>query len=326
MNPTVASIADKARRAEKISRSEAASLLPLFKTHLADLMATARMSLAESEPAPIVCGIINARSGGCGEDCAFCAQSRRRQGGEAVESNLLDEDELLRQADVAMGRGITHLSLVTAGRGLDDATVDRLCRAGAKIRVNADINLCASLGELTPDKARRLAEAGFTRYHHNLETSRSHFPQVCTTHTYDQRLATIANAKAAGLRVCSGGIFGIGESWADRLDFIEDLELADVDSIPVNFLIPISGTPCGELPVLSARDGLAILVMLRLLLPGRNVIMAAGRLEVLGQFANWIFLAGANGLMVGDFLTCPNNRPEVDRELLDLLGIGMQRS
>ncbi|MCD8140683.1 MAG: biotin synthase BioB [Planctomycetaceae bacterium] len=320
MRPELKSILADVLAGERLARNDAVALLPLFATDLLDLMAIARIAASTAGLEPIVCSVVNARSGSCSEDCAFCAQSRRGNQ-ETPPTPLLDVDEMVAGALRSADRGVTHIGFVTAGARPGELVIDRLCSAAAEIRDRVEgVTLCASLGALSAENAGRLAEAGFGRYHHNLETSRAYFSSVCTSHSYDDRLATIANAKAAGLKVCSGGVFGIGEGWADRLDFFEDLDLAGVESVPVNFLIPIPGTPCGDLPPLSPRDGLAIIVMMRLLLPGRNIIVGAGRVECLQEFRNWVLSAGANGMMVGDFLTQENAELDEDRRLLELAG------
>lgn len=319
MHPNLKPILAKALAGEGLAKNDAVALMPLFRKELLDLMAIARLAASAAGVKPVVCGVVNARSGSCSEDCAFCPQSRLSRN-EVAPTPLLEADEFLRRAERAADRGLTNLSIVTAGRRPSAATIDRACACAEAVRGRVDITLCASLGELSLENGLRLKAAGFSRYHHNLETSRSFFPSVCTSHSYDDRLATIASAKAAGLLVCSGGVFGLGESIAERLEFIEDLEVAGVDSIPVNFLIPTPGTPLGERPHLPAREALAILIMLRLLLPGRNIIMAAGRRECLGELGSWVVPAGVNGLMVGDFLTQRGTRLEEDLRLLQMVG------
>lgn len=319
MHPNLKPILDNALAGVGLAKNDAVALLPLFRTELMDLMAVARLAASATGVSPVICGVVNARTGSCSEDCAFCPQSRLSRS-EITPTPLLEAEEFLRRAEEAAACGLTNLSIVTAGRRPGPAVMDRACACAEMVRGRVDIVLCASLGELSLENARRLKAAGFSRYHHNLETSRSFFPSICSTHLYDDRLATIANAKAAGLLVCSGGVFGIGEGTADRLEFIEDLEVAGIDTIPVNFLIPTPGTPLGERAPLTPPEGLAILIMLRLLLPGRNIVMAAGRRECLGEFGSWVVPAGVNGLMVGDFLTQRGSRLEDDLRLLRLAG------
>lgn len=320
MHPILAPILAKAARAEKIDRSEAESLIPLLRSELPDVMAIARIAASASGVEPFTCGIVNARSGRCGEDCAFCAQSDRH-GAETPSTPLLDEDALLKRAETYAADGIDRMSMVTAGRGPGKKTLERLCGAARKIRERVDIRLCASLGILDGEGARMLKDAGFERYHHNLETSRRLFPSLCSTHSFDERLETAACAKAAGLRLCSGGVFGFGESWADRLDFFADLEAADPDAIPVNILIPVPGTPLGGAQAIAPWEGLALIALLRLTHPSRGVIMCAGRKGSLGEFGNWVHQAGVNAIMVGDYLTRKGNDRDEDFRFLQMIGL-----
>ncbi|MDR1745080.1 MAG: biotin synthase BioB, partial [Planctomycetota bacterium] len=319
MHPILRSILAKAARAEKIDRRDAESLIPILRENLPDVMAAARIAASASGVRPFTCGIVNAKSGQCGEDCAFCAQSNRH-GAAAPSTPLLDEDALLKRAETYAADSIDHMSMVTAGRGPAGATLERLCGAARKIRERVGIRLCASLGIIDAKQARALKDAGFERYHHNLETSRSVFPSLCSTHSFDERLATVACAKAAGLKTCSGGIFGFGESWADRLDFFADLETADPDAIPVNILIPVPGTPFGGARAIEPWEGLALIAVLRLMHPSRTVIMCAGRTSSLGEFGNWVYSAGANAIMVGDYLTRKGNDRDEDFRFLQMIG------
>ena len=320
MHPVLIPILEKAARGEAIARSEAESALPLLSTELPDLMAIARIAASVLGVRPFACGIINAKSGSCSEDCAYCAQSGRHAGDAAV-TPLASVDEILRRAERYAADGIAYMSMVTAGRGPSGRTMDRVCKAARAVREKVGIGLCASLGILGEGQARALRDAGFARYHHNLESSRKTFAQTCTTHTFDDRLATVVQAKAAGLKVCSGGLFGHGESWADRLNFSEDLAEAAPDAIPVNILIPVPGTPFAGVRPISPREGLGILVMLRLMHPGRTIIMCAGRKTSLGEFGNWVYSAGANAVMVGDYLTRRGNDRDEDFRFLDMIGV-----
>lgn len=333
MHPILQPLLEKASRAEPITRPEAESVIPLLRDNLPDVMATARIAASASGVKPFTCGIVNAKSGQCGEDCAFCAQSARHQAdamkpigecsSQAPQTPLADEDALLRRAEAYKREGVHRMGMVTAGRSPEPKTLERLCGAARKIREQAGIYLCASLGLINADQARMLKDAGFRRYHHNLETSRKVFPQVCTTHTFEQRIETTECAKKAGLALCAGGIFGFGESWSDRLDFSEDLESVDPEAIPVNLLIPVPGTPLGGHAVpLSPREGLGLISLLRLLHPRRTLIMCAGRRTSLGEFGNWVYSAGVNAIMVGDYLTRKGNDRDEDCRLLEMIGIG----
>jgi biotin synthase len=180
---------------------------------------------------------------------------------------------------------------------------------------------CASFGQLTPLAARQLREAGLRRYNHNLETSARYFPSVCTTHTFEDRVTTIRHAKAAGLQVCSGGIFGMGENATDRVDLAVALRELDVDSIPINFLNPIPGTPFEGLQPLAALECLRILAVYRLLFPTKDIKVAGGREACLRDLQSWIFLAGANGAILGDYLTTSGRSAEEDIQMVRDLGM-----
>ncbi len=199
--------------------------------------------------------------------------------------------------------------------------MDALCNAARIIARDIDIKLCASLGILEPDQALALRDAGFTSYHHNLETSRTFFPSVCSTHDYDSRVRTIVNAAQAGLRVCSGGIFGIGETWEQRLEFARDLSELPIDSIPVNFLAPIPGTPLEHRSPLGPKEALAIIAFIRLMHPRKDIVICGGRTHCLGEFDSLIGTAGANGLMIGDYLTVKGKPLERDAAILELMGV-----
>lgn len=302
-----------------LTRDDARTLLPHLKTELLDIMAAARLSASAAGVASFTCGILNAKSGRCGEDCAYCAQSARH-GGNAPVKPLCSEDDMLRRAEELAAHGVDYMGLVASGGGPLPAEFDQLCRAAGKITARVDIRLCASIGKLDEDQARRLKDAGFSRCHHNLETSREFFPSVCTTHTFAERTATVGNAKAAGLTVCSGGLFGMGETWEDRLSLSASVAELDADSIPVNFLIPIPGTPMGGRTALGPAEALAIIAVLRLMNPGRDIIVCGGRLGSLGDFAPLVLSAGANGLIVGDYLTRKGGAPAADFRYLEEMG------
>ena len=317
MNKTLTALFPRILAGDALTRREAVSLLPLISTDLPDLMAMARVAVGEAEP--FACTIINAKSGRCSEDCAFCAQSHRNPSGPSAQP-LLSEDDLASRAEILAATGVRFVGLVTAGAGPTDRELDRLCRAAGRIIRETGVDVCASFGILGPEEARRLRDAGFASCHHNLETSRSRFPEVCSTHGYESRVETVVNAKAAGLRTCSGGIFGIGESWEDRFELFAELVRLGVDSIPVNFLIPIPGTPLSGAPPPEPAEALAIIALLRLMHPHRDVIVCAGRSGSLGRYDELTFLSGANGLMIGDFLTVEGSPSNLDLEYLKTMG------
>ena len=284
------------------------------------LLSVAGLAAAAGGAAPFTCGIINAKSGRCAENCAFCAQSGYHTTDAPVHA-LLPLEKLLERAETLAAAGVTYMGIVTSGTGPTGRDFAAICEAAAHISRRVDIKLCASLGILRAEEARALKEAGFTSYHHNLETSAGYYSRICTTHDHAVRVETVKTARAAGLRVCSGGIFGLGESWEDRLDLAETLADLDVHSIPVNFLTPIPGTPLENAAGLSPAEALAVVALFRLLQPRRDIVICGGRTRTLGEWENSLFLAGANGLMVGDYLTTRGNALDRDMAMLRELGV-----
>lgn len=266
------------------------------------------------------CGIINAKSGRCPENCAFCAQSRSYRTSAPVYP-MADAQKLLEGARKLEEAGAARYGIVTSGRGPSNRDVEALEKAAAEIAARTRIGLCASLGILSRERAERLRRAGFTSYHHNLETGRTFFPKICSTHPYDLDVETVRVAKEAGFRVCSGGLFGLGESWADRIELAFELSDLKVDSIPVNFLIPIPGTPLENRPLLEPMEALRIVALLRLVHPTKDIIICGGRSKILGEsWQSWVYAAGANAVMTGDYLTQKGNAFEKDRALVEALG------
>ncbi len=278
--------------------------------------AAAMASSREGYPRRVTCGIINAKSGRCGEDCAFCAQSRYHAT-TAPEYPLVGEQVLLERAMRLADAGVTRMGIVTSGVGPSARDFENICRAARHIREQVGIGVCASLGVLREGQAEMLCEAGITSYHHNLETARSFYPRICTTHDYDIRVKTVRCAKAAGLRVCSGGLFGLGEGWKERLELSATLQELEVDSIPVNFLMPIPGTPLENAPGLAVPEALGLVALLRLMHPSRDIVLCGGRGGTLGEWDRLAVLAGANAIMVGDYLTAKGNALERDMRMLD---------
>lgn len=319
MDETMQSILRDAAAGRELSPARAGEAVSLLRENLLDALAAARVASSGGGARPFTCGIVNAKSGLCQENCAFCAQSARHGTGAPVYP-LISEDEMLARAERFAGAGVTYMGMVTSGTGPTPRDFEKLCRMGERIRRTVDIKLCASLGVLGAEEAGRLVAAGFASYHHNLETARSHYPAVCPSHKYESRVETVRNAKAAGLRVCSGGIFGVGESWEQRLELSAELALLDVDSIPVNLLIPVAGTPLAGTRPPPPEEALALIALLRLMHPRRDIVVCGGRTS-LGRFETLLFSAGANGLMVGDYLTTRGGQLDRDLELLATLGL-----
>ncbi len=263
-----------------------------------------------------LCAILNARCGGCGENCAFCAQSSRSHA--AIEHwPLVDEETMVEAAESAHRSQARRLGLVTSGtavhRGRD---LDTLARAISHIHEIGSVLPCASLGMLDREELAFLHRSGLERFHHNLETARSHFPKICTTHPYERALDTVEHAKAAGLSVCCGGIFGLGESAEQRVELLETIRDLDVDSVPLNFLVPIDGTPLEGLQALTPMEALKAIAVARLMMPDKEIRVAGGREYNLRELQSWIFMAGANGIMVGNYLTTKGRNLDDDLQML----------
>lgn len=274
--------------------------------------------------AVFLCSIINAKSGRCAENCAFCAQSAHHDTA-APEYALVDEDEMVRCAALAEENGAGCYGIVTSGTSINKAEeLDRVCRTVARIKAETGISPSCSLGILDEETALRLKHAGMDTYHHNLETARSFFPQICTTHDYEDDVATIRAAKAVGLRVCCGGIFGLGESFEQRIEMALTLRELNVESIPLNFLNPVAGTRLEHADNLTPLECLSIISVYRFLLPDRRLSVCGGREKNLRELQSWMFLAGANGTMTGNYLTTPGRPPELDRQMLKDLDIPVE--
>ncbi len=270
-----------------------------------------------------LCAIVNAKSGLCGEDCTFCAQAARHKTGAAVYP-MLDGAEIGARARRARQEGARHFGVVTSGRRLSADEMEIVCGAIRDLSEVDGLIPCASLGELDTGAAHMLKDAGLSRYHHNLECAEGFFSKVCTTHGWRDRLRTIGAAKAAGLEVCAGGIFGLGETWEERVDLALALRELEPDSIPLNFLIPVRGTPCEFQPLLAAEDALRIIAIFRIMAPRAEVRVAGGRELILGEMQRKIFAAGANGMMMGDYLTARGCRPEDDLLMIRRLGLEIE--
>ena len=266
-----------------------------------------------------LCTICNGKSGKCTEDCKFCSQSSFSKT-EAPVYPILNKEELVRGGLFYQDKPINRYSIVTTGRGLPRKDVEAVAEAMAELDDNK-IKKCVSLGILNDDELKILREAGVTRYHHNLEASRSLFSEVCTTHTYDERIDTIKAAQRQGMEVCAGGIFGIGETDSQILEIASYLKDLDVDAVPLNFLVPIKGTPYGTFHNLTPAKCLKIIAFFRYFLPQKHIIICGGREKNLKELHPLIFYAGASGTMTGNYLTTDGRSLDDDLEMLKQLGL-----
>jgi len=262
--------------------------------------------------------IRNARRGLCGEDCAYCGQSAKAIG--AKEKYLMQSaDELLAGAQNAHSLGAARYCIVTSGRGPQEDDLRIVAEAAKKIKGRVDIQICAALGKISPEQARALKEAGVDRFNHNLETSARFFPNICSTHTYEDRLATIKAVKAAGLELCCGGLIGLGESLEDRVELAFAMREVDADSIPVNFLDPRPGTRLAQQKRIGAHDALRALAMFRFVNPDREIRVAGGREACLGALQALAFFA-ANSIFTNGYLTTPGQGYQADVAMIESAG------
>lgn len=262
------------------------------------------------------CSIVNARSGNCGEDCKWCAQASRHHTG-CTTYRFLDEKEVMDAAKRNEKEGIRRFSLVTSGRTMPDKDLEQFCNTYRRLAKETDLYLCASMGLLTKDQLGRLKEAGVKRYHCNMETSRGYFPTLCTTHTPDDKIATIKAARELGMGVCSGGIIGMGETMDQRIDFAFELAELDVDSVPINILDPIPGTPLENTPLISEEDIIRTAAMFRLILPRKSIRFAGGRKRLSEDSMLRMMRGGVDGVLMGDMLTTVSHNIAEDRCLFE---------
>jgi biotin synthase len=257
-----------------------------------------------------LCGITNAKSGRCPEDCGFCQQSAHFEGTGAPEYPMIGAREIVEQAKAAEAAGAREFSIVTSGtRIAKESELAVLEEAIRLIRAETTVEPCASLGLMRRPELERLKRAGLQHYHHNLETARSYFDHVCSTHTYEEQLATIRTARELGYQLCTGGILGMGETPEQRVELAETLRELGVHCVPMNFLNPRPGTPMAHVKAITPNECLAAIAVFRLMLPAAHIFVMGGREVNLGEAQHRIFDAGADGTMVGNYLTSAGTAP-----------------
>ncbi|MEK7823087.1 MAG: biotin synthase BioB [Nitrospirota bacterium] len=266
-----------------------------------------------------LCSIVNAKSGACPEDCSFCAQSVHSRT-DVKAYPLITEEKILEAAVSAKKFGAKRFCVVTSGRKVSGKEIENICSFVSNIK-NLGLLPCATLGMLSLSELEMLKEAGLHRYHHNLETSEAFFKEICTTHTFREKIKVIEAAKSLSLSVCSGGIFGIGESWEDRIDMAFALKHLRVNSVPINFITPVYGTPLGDTELLNPMEALKIISIYRLILPESEIRICGGRPNTLRDLNSYIFMAGADGLLIGNYLTTSGRNPEDDLQMIKDMGL-----
>lgn len=309
-------LTDQVINGKKISKEEA---LFLYRQPLLELCGSAdKIRKYFCSDQFDICTIINARSGSCSENCKFCAQSAHNHTCAATYP-LLSKDVILAQAKINHEQGVLRYSIVTSGKRLSDAEVDLMCEVVREIKEKIGISVCVSFGLLNEQQFRKLKEAGVTRVHNNLETSRRNFQNICTTHKFDDKIQAIRAAQAAGLSVCSGGIMGLGETAEDRIDMALTLRELGVRIIPVNMLNPIPGTPFENNERLTPEDMQRIVAVYRFILPQASIRLAGGR-GLMPDKGKSCFTSGANAAISGDMLTTAGITTKTDMALLKELG------
>ncbi len=304
---------------------------PLVDLPIADLIKKADEKRRGLSLPLDVCTITNAKSGLCTEDCKFCAQSSFHSADIEVYP-LKTKEIMVKEALLAHKNGAKSFGIVTSGNALTEdelRTIQETCLeirrntprlADARSGQTIEIRLCASLGALSEKQLKRLKAAGLSRYHHNIETSRNFYPKIVSTHTFDERVATIKAAKSAGLEVCSGGIIGLGESWQDRLDMAATLKELEVDSVPINILVPVKGTAMEKADFITPFDAVRTIAIFRILLGNVTIKVAAGRETVMKDYQAMCFAAGANGMLIGGYLTTRGRSVEEDKKFIREIG------
>lgn len=308
-------------RAKKISSVEALELFIEATSRPWMLMAAAAEIREHFKGKEVIlCGISNAKSGRCSEDCMFCAQSAHYRT-DAPSFPMKKAKKIVAEAEEAARNGAAFFGIVTSGKRLNtDQEWSEIFKAIQGVR-EAGLFPCASLGMIDLEKAIQLKSAGLFRYHHNLETARSFFPEICTTHDYQEDVETIRAAMKAGLSVCAGALIGMGETISHRIELAATLRALNVDSVPLNILTPIKGTPLSHMPALPPMEILMTIAIFRFMLPYKDIKLCGGKEKNLRQLLPLGIAAGANSLMTGNYLTTTGRNSSLDHEMILDLGL-----
>lgn len=318
-------LAEKVLSGKGISQENAFYLASTGRDKLFDLFAAASRIRERFRGSRVeLCSIINAKSGECPEDCTYCAQSAYSDT-DAPVFPLVREEIVLEKVKEAKDAGVKRFCIVTSGKKIDNKELSAIADMVAKIR-KLGILPCATLGLLDKKDLSMLKDSGLERYHHNLETSERFFPEMCTTHTYYDKLKTIEDVQSLGLSLCSGGIFGIGEEWQDRIEMAFSLKKINPDSVPINFLIAVRGTPLENADLLEPFDALKIISIYRFILPDKEIRICGGRRQTIKEFNSMVFMAGADSLLTGNYLTTTGTAYEDDLSLIKHYGLNIDKS
>lgn len=271
-----------------------------------------------------MCSLVNAKSGGCAEDCGFCAQSRYAEADTPMHA-MMEPEQILEHARAAEAAGAHRFCMVTQGQGLSRRDFEKVVAGARLVAEHTNLKRCVSIGHLSPERARTLKQAGVQRVHHNVETARSYYPEVSTTVRYEGRLRTIDAVRKAGLETCVGGILNLGETRAQRVEMAFELARINPTSVPINLLNPRPGTKFGERELIDPWEAVKWVAIFRLILPDALFRLCGGRSENLGELQGLAVKAGLNGVMMGNFLTTLGNAPEEDRKMFEQLGLNVTR-
>ncbi|MHC4215464.1 MAG: biotin synthase BioB [Planctomycetota bacterium] len=321
MNEQIQTIAESCLAGEQLDRERIEMLVQYARADFFDMLYWANKIREKYFGNKVkICSIVPGRLGGCNQDCKFCAQSSRYNSGYE-KPQVLSDQKIIKAAEEAVSDGAVRFGIVYSGKTISEKEFDRLEKLISSIKERFDLKLCASLGVITAEQAGRLVRSGLSGYNHNLETSERHFRDIVSTHSYADRVATIEAVKDAGLKLCAGGIFGIGETGQDRIDMALELRRLGADTVPMNFLHPIKGTPLGDMKTLEPREILSIIAFYRFILPQTTLKIAGGRTLNLRDMQSWIFYAGANSILSGNYLTTSGRAVEQDMQMLTDLGL-----
>lgn len=315
-------VIDNALEGEGISKADALQLETLTHDELDYLFAGTDQIRDRFKGQDVkICSIVNAKSGRCVEDCSFCAQSSQFST-DSPEYELMSVDEIVAAAKEAEAFGSNEFSIVTSGTSMDDRQeLDKVITAVKRIKAETSLETCCSMGLMSLEHLQELKAAGLDRCHHNLETAASHFKNIVTTHTYEDEVRAVENAKQAGLDVCVGGVFGMGETFAQRVELALDIKALGTQSLPINFLKPIEGTKLEPLGVMDLYEALRTIALLRLVLPKIDMFVCGGREEIFTDQQEKLFQAGANGILGGNYLTTKGQDPKKDIDMIEGLGL-----
>ncbi|PAB57414.1 biotin synthase BioB [Anaeromicrobium sediminis] len=324
MRDFILGLKERILNGEQITKEEALKLVNIQDEETCKVLFESANEIREKLVGDTVdlCTIMNVKSGKCSEDCRYCAQSSHYKTGVETYS-LLDSDKIIERAKEMESEGVDRFSLVSSGRDIKE-DLDGLLEVYDKLVGSTDLHICASHGLLKEEDAEKLKEKGVVRYHHNLETSRGFYKEICTTHTYEDRIETIKNVQKTGMEVCCGGIFGMGESQGDRIDMAFEIKDLGIKSVPINILNPIQGTPMEENDVLLPLEILKIIAVYRFILPDASIRFGGGR-KALGEQDKDGFLSGINAALTGNYLTTTGKNVSEDVQMIKSVGLKLNK-